>query len=669
MNARLARMRKRVMQMHADMETAVPAEVTEQDRRWAEAARRGAIFFYEKEEVTIGFRKVDWAGTHIAHQEWPAQLNRFFCLPRLAAVYRAEQDEELARIAHDWIADWMDAHAYRADTPPGKGDNTLNLAIRMGQCMGWGWWMNVPFFAASKHFDDAFLDRMVASSEGQLACLKAHLARSSNWRISHLDAMLVCGLLVPALAPYRDYAVRHLNETFHRQVHADGAHEEHNPSYHTWMCEVFTRYWQLAQARPKLGLCVDPQRLARMWDYRLQATAPDGGSFGIHDAPCWQSGGKGLHDLRRNYAEVRRKAVTGAGGAASPPRQQHFADAGQVFWRSGWGRDATMVMFDATRWGGGHCHLSRLAVNLFHGGRMLLHDPGYFTYEMSDPFGPYGKTTGAHNTATVHGHSQTEADPVVKEVFLHPDFMVVSARYEGGYYPGRYTWFWPEGKGQGVFGVHVRTLLWLAGRGGLVWDELYFQQAGRDVELRWQLPAGGMSLDPGRRQAATRDPGGNVLVRSLWANEPLTLTALEGSRDPLGGWLPGQAPGQYGPAPQLVFRRRLDGWHLATATLLVPFTGEDLPPVTAEPVTCAHGKGWAWRVSWPSGGEDVIAASPGLHTQIDHAGGLDTDAALAVWRRDPGTRQRLLMVNGMYAMIEGRTVVRKGSAGNWLAPL
>jgi hypothetical protein len=47
-------------------------------RRWADAVRRGCIFFYDQQEVFIGHKNIDWRGTHIDHQEWPAQLNRFY---------------------------------------------------------------------------------------------------------------------------------------------------------------------------------------------------------------------------------------------------------------------------------------------------------------------------------------------------------------------------------------------------------------------------------------------------------------------------------------------------------------------------------------------------------------------------------------------------------------
>ena len=56
-------------------------------RRWADALGAGKVFFYNTREVDIGLKDIDWTGSHVAHQEWPAQLNRFYWLRHLAALY------------------------------------------------------------------------------------------------------------------------------------------------------------------------------------------------------------------------------------------------------------------------------------------------------------------------------------------------------------------------------------------------------------------------------------------------------------------------------------------------------------------------------------------------------------------------------------------------------
>ena len=64
-----------------------------------------------------------------------------------------------------------------------------------------------------------------------------------------------------------------------------------------------------------------------------------------------------------------------------------------------------------------------------------MSDPYYD--EMSDPYAPYGKTTRAHNTISVGGLNQTEADPDTRTVHIEQDLAVVASRYGGGYFPGK----------------------------------------------------------------------------------------------------------------------------------------------------------------------------------------------------------------------------------------
>ena len=53
----------------------------------AEQIASGAVFFFCQTPVQVGLSDIDWSGGHINHQEWRAQLNRFFMLGPLASAY------------------------------------------------------------------------------------------------------------------------------------------------------------------------------------------------------------------------------------------------------------------------------------------------------------------------------------------------------------------------------------------------------------------------------------------------------------------------------------------------------------------------------------------------------------------------------------------------------
>lgn len=657
-------------------------------RRWAEALKQGRIFFYEHQEVEIGLAGIDWSGRHVAHQEWPAQLNRFFWLPHLAAVYAETGDEEMPRLARATIEDWINQHEYGADRPLAAGDNTLNVSIRLGQSVFGGWWGTLPAFARSPCYDEAFVRRMSASALGQLDYLATHLAPVGNWRISHLDCLLFCSQIVPGAEGHQAFAAPRLNEAFHRQIHEDGSHEEHNPSYHGWMCRLFSNLWRLGRARPALGLRIDTERAARMWDYAVCSAAPDGRSAGLHDSAAWctgsAAGGRSAArtpDARPGNAALihERQAFLKAAGLsrkrgwsldAQPSRW--FPCAGQLFLRDHWGADSTFIVFDATRWGGGHCHLSRLSVNLYAGSRMLLNDPGSFTYEMSDPFAIYGKATPAHNTITVGGASQSETDPDTRAVHIGERVALIASRYGGGYFDGRYAWWWDNGRGNATFGAHDRVLVWLKGRGVLVFD-LVITNRGQPLAAHWQLPQGPVTLDAARGRAWTGGDGDNLLIQKIGGNCELAMAVHEGEKDPLLGWLPGArevrvagaqaGPHSYVPAPLLAMEARSDTQWTEIATLLMPFRGDAPPPVTIEPLPRRRGGAYGLRFGWLDGTEDLVFCTPGLRTAIDAEGPVWSDGSLAVVSRREGRVASAFLFGGMVLDFEGRRLFDERDCG------
>ena len=91
----------------------------------AEHIAAGTVFFYDRQPVEVGLKDIDWSGSHIKHQEWPAQLNRFRYLIPLACAYRHTTDERFARAARAYIEDWLRLGSYETGHELRPGDNTL----------------------------------------------------------------------------------------------------------------------------------------------------------------------------------------------------------------------------------------------------------------------------------------------------------------------------------------------------------------------------------------------------------------------------------------------------------------------------------------------------------------------------------------------------------------
>lgn len=588
----------------------------------ADQAVTGLIAFHHLglHPTEVGRADIDWSGPQHAHQEWPAQLNRFLQLPPLASAWQQTGQPEYAEAARDYVVDWIRAHPSREGWAIAPYDNTLNVCIRMLQ-----WFTALPPLLNSPAFDDAVLDSMLGSARVQLDFLCEHLSSQTNWRIAQADSLLTNGLKLDGLAGaerWKGVGLAALNDAFHRQILADGAHEERNPGYHVWMTGVFEKYWRLARAMPDIGLAMTPEPVARMHDYSLGSTRPNGALNALHDCQGRRTG------TEPNKAREARAAFRCEAGLAAelPSTSQFFREAGQAFLRDGWGGDATYITFDATRWGGAHCHLSRGTVQLHAGRRSLLVDPGYLTYEASDPYCAHGRSTRAHNTVNLNGWNQSEADPVSRFESV-PGYDLAVCRYDGGYWSGEYTWSFRNGHGEGIFARHDRTMLWVRGRFVAVLDQVYHDEGDRRpfLESNWQFCEGEVEADPDGGWVRTCHDDSNVLVLFPLRPEVARLRVHAGETDPLRGWLPGE--GEYVPAPQacLTVDAVPAGW-TDLAAVLVPFIGSRSPEVVTE----ASHSGGANRLTlrWDDGTEDRLFWTGCLARAVGVQDGFETDASL-----------------------------------------
>lgn len=648
-----------------DMKKQTKSNDLEKDHRWADAVRRGCIFFYDQQEVFIGHRQIDWTGSHINHQEWPAQLNRFFCLKHLVAVTEAGEGDDLPALARGMIEDWIDQHDYSADAPPDPGDNLLNLSIRLGQSTGRGWWPAIVGLNSPDVFDEAFLKKVIESTRGQLDCERQYLTTMGNWRISQLDSLIYCGLVVPGLDQHLSFAIRMLNECFHRQMNPDGVHQEHCPGYHAWMCSVMTDYWRLSQARPELGLKIDSERLLKAWNYRVCSTLPDGNLSELNDTTNVQVGSlKTILDQREQI--LKESGLTGPEWDLEETPSHYFPKAGQIFLRTGWTPDDCMTVFDASRWYGWHSHLGRNSVNLFAGGSNLLPDPGIFSYHAEDPFAAYGRSTAAHNTVNLSLMNQSECNPDIKEVHLFRDMALVQSCYSGGYYPGAFYGNWLNGHQPGVFGLHDRTLLWLGKAGCLVWDYCKVDQAGQKVNLHWNLLEEAEFCQESMRAWSKVEGATNLMVQVLEASDPIQGSIIKGQNPPILGWQnPQPLPGHYKPSPMLTFQISSRDVVTRCLTLLMPFEGTQPPDLSKTDFTCGRNEAFGQHIVLPDGRELWVAASPQLATRIGESDHLESDGALVVIITRNGEPEQWLLVNGMYLIFKDKMLVDHSKAGTY----
>ena len=658
------RLEERLRQARNDSADGSSSPTAPGHREIADRAVDGVLFFrwLGAHPTPVGRRNIDWSGAHHAHQEWPAQLNRFFQLEPLARAYAETGDERYAQAARDYIEDWIRAHPHQPSWTMARYDNTLNLSLRIGHLERPGWLGTLPRFLRSPSFDDAFLAEMVASASAQLNYEMAHMPNGINWRIAASDCLIAAGLrlaFLPRAKAWLAFGVACLNDAWHRQILPDGVHEERNPSYHTWMTRVMTVYCDLKKALPELGLVMEPQRVAAMWDYALASTRPNGAFNALHDCTGERHG---PWNETRPAAAIRkeRAAFRARWGLppADPPLFYFSADAGQALWRTGWGEDDTYVTFDATLWGGGHCHLSRNSLQLHAFRQTMVADPGSFSYERRDPFSAFGKSTPAHSTVCLNGFNQSPTNPSRTTVFTAPGYGFISSDYEGGYWEGDWLWGFTH-LGRGIWASHWRCLLWIQDLGLVVGDSLQRvptqpPERGDEppvLECLWQLAEQAeVAITPDSQQVEVRY-GGETGLRVLLAHRPdgSEVQVIRGQREPLRGWMPGE--GRMEPAPQLTVRLpHMTQRHEEFWTVLIPW-GRGCPPPAVRVSTWKepHDRSGRIRLDWATGASDEIHWTYRRLVMLGEREGFETDAGLVHRRRDAEGRViRMAAIGGTY---------------------
>jgi hypothetical protein len=233
---------------------------------------------------------------------------------------------------------------------------------------------------------------------------------------------------------------------------------------------------------------------------------------GVNDSIAPVADPKSFRLRRRAIAVARLKLDA----PSEPPLDQVFPDAGHVFSRTSWKPGADFIAFDASTWGGGHSHLSRLSFVFRFGGRALVADPGILSYEMSDPRGAYGKSTAAHSTLNLGGRNQSGADAQLLRTGFADGCALVQARYQGGYWDGVYEWSFRKGRGAGTWGEHERILFWVKGEYVLVLDAMS-ADAGHEIRNCWQLGPVSAWAHDARELAWWSEAGGTNLSLQLAA--------------------------------------------------------------------------------------------------------------------------------------------------------
>ncbi len=477
---------------------------------------------------------------------------------------------------------------------------------------------------------------MLSSVADQVSFLSQHLTGWGNWRIAELDTVVFTVMRLPFLpraAELLDLGTTGMRNALATQFLPDGVHVERTPGYHQWMAQVLASYYDLAKRFPEADAHVDPEILIRALDYAAQSDL-----CGINDSSAAPS--RSGAAARREIRAPRSSRACCRSAISAPPRP--WSRSSLMPARSSYAPDGSPapITWPSTPAPGaaGTATSAASPSSSARPGGSLLADPGVLTYEMSDPLGPYGKSTVAHSTLSVNGWNQSEADAHLLRTEFTPLVSLIHARYQGGYWPVAFGWSFGDGHGRGAHGTHDRVLLWVKGEYLLALDAI---RADRDLIAHncWQMgPMDRWSADPKRLTWRSHNADANLLLQFIpFQDDPVEMQCFEGSKDPLRGWVCHHHHDAT-PAPLVEFRYPAHPGGAASAALIVPFAGAEQPSLA---VIKSAVRPWAQlrhlEIALPNGSVDHIAWSHGLSAAVDDEPFV-TDAPF-VWLRTERERR------------------------------
>jgi hypothetical protein len=336
----------------------------------AEELRRFPLL--EAERPADLTRPVAWRQNPYKSRSWGMQLQAWRFMPPILLGYDKYRDPRLLRLAADYALDWLGAHrsAKTAKKPFVWYDMAvaaratyLAYLVRAGGVSG--------VLDASER--KQLLDAVIGHGEW-LADKSNYLEKHNHGLYSDMALLVVCQTLdrLERCGEWRKLALRRFAATFSATVTASGFHREHTPSYHFAMIRLLER--RLAtEDDADLRRTLTAMREAGAWYLQPDGEFPQLGEAHRGRGPEWA-----------------RAAAAKLNGA------RFVEDSGLYFFKN----SASQLLVTGAHHGYVHKQQDDLSFVLFEGGRPLLIDPGFYSYNKT-PERAFLTSARAHNVFLV----------------------------------------------------------------------------------------------------------------------------------------------------------------------------------------------------------------------------------------------------------------------------
>jgi len=488
-------------------------------------------------------------------------LNRHFHWVAMAKTYEETGNKALAKqFAHE-VKDYVTREPFFWPQCPNVGDlncmdgtlfvkgfmNTSNIGRRCELT----WWEAFEGFRKAKGFDDEALLWMLVGfvRQARLIMNPTSFAAHDDGGAHTALALLQNAIMLPELresSTWRDEAQRRWDIVLKIQFHADSSHCSLSTGY-AWasICaleNLVALYRRTGATVPGRFL----KTLEKAYEHPMALTRPDQGNIDLND------GGWGLfddryrmaHDLFPHRQDFLWIGSKGAQGAPPSFTSVYYPNAGQYVMRTGWGKDAKYLFFDAGPWGASHGKQDALHVYTAFGSQLLARNAGRGDYSAM-PTSTHTAQTFAFNTLTPDWLGQNRIPFWEREKWVGHNppkrRWVHNGRFDYGEGWYDYGWFGSKTK---VEGKHTRQVIFVKGKNAardgyyVVIDTI---EPKDDLEHTWRHPwhlqPDDIRILPDDSSIVTTSPNGAMRIFPADPDGNLSVQMMRGQKQPVYlGW-------------------------------------------------------------------------------------------------------------------------------------
>ena len=415
--------------------------------------------------------KLDYLDSGVAGDKkitW--ELNRHQYFMKLGQAYALTGDKPYANTFENHLESWMAAN------PPKLGINwasSLEVAFRS---ISWLWGLYFFKDAVQVETRNRALKFLYLNARHLESYLSTYFSPNTHLTGEALG-LFYLGTLLPEFdeaSRWRDLGGEILIDQIPVHVRDDGVYFEQSSYYHRYTTDFYIQFLLLSRANNFALPAIVEDAVTRLLDHLMYITRPDGTTplFGDDDG-----GRLAMLDVRAAN-DFRGTLATGAvlfnrgdykfvaDGAAEEllwlmgveglhrfdsivaaepsDTSKAFRDGGYLVMRDGWTRESNYLLFDCGPHGSlncGHAHADALSIDVAANGRTALVDPGTYTYTGSKQLRDWFRSSHAHNTVTLDGHSssapngafswRTTACCSLQQWISNDRFDFVSGRHDG----------------------------------------------------------------------------------------------------------------------------------------------------------------------------------------------------------------------------------------------